>query len=62
MTRVACLLGRRRGRDLAGCGETIQVALGIGRGVKPLPQQRERLRAVQRIGLDPGGAQRGLDL
>ena len=62
VTRVACLLDRRRGRDPTRCRETIEIALGIGRRVKPLPQQRQRLRAVQRIGLDPGGAQGSLDL
>ena len=62
MARVACLLGRRRGRHLAGVRRGVQVALGICRGVEPLPQQRERLRTVEQIGLDAGGAQRGLDL
>ena len=62
MARIACLIGRRRCRHLAGCGEQVQVALGICRGVEPLPQKRERLGTPQRIGLDAGGAQRGLDL
>ena len=62
VARVACLLDRRRGGDPTGRGEAIQIALRIRRGVKPLPQQRQRVRAVQWIGLDPGGAQGSLDL
>jgi hypothetical protein len=43
---VACLLGRGRGRDPAGVAEHAQVAVLVRPGVKPLPQQRERLRTV----------------
>ena len=47
---------------LARRPEREEVAVFLGRGVQALPQQRERLRSVQRVGLDPGRAQRRLDL
>ena len=34
----------------------------MGGGVKALPQARERLRAVERVGVDPDRVQRRLDL
>ena len=49
-------------RDLAGGGERAEVALVLRCRVKALPQERERLRAVERVGVDAGRAQRGLDL
>jgi hypothetical protein len=62
VTCAARLLDRGGRRDLASGRERQEVALLLGRWVQALPQQRERLRSVERIGLDPGRAQCALDL
>ena len=55
-------LGRGGGGDLAGVGQRLEVGGVVGGGVQALPQQRQRLGAVQRPRLDPGAPQRGVDL
>ena len=61
---VALLCGRvgcGRCSDADRVGEQVEVG-GLGGGVNALPQQRERLHAVEEVGLDPGAGERGLDL
>lgn len=48
--------------DLAGGSQRAEVALVLGCRVKALPEERERLRTVERVRVDAGRAQRSLDL
>ena len=48
--------------DADRVGELVEVGELGGGGVKALPQQRERLHAVEQVGLDPGAGERRLDL
>ena len=59
---LVALLGGRLGLwspgDADRVGEQVEVGQLGGGGVKALPQQRERLDAVEQVGLDPGAGER----